>query len=204
MKTLSMRIAGLALGLLAGTVIIGAADAAEAVRLRGTITSFDGSTLAIKTREGEDKTVALSEGWTVSSVAKADAADIKVGDFVGAASLPNPDGTEGALEVLIFPKAPSNGGASFPWDLQPNSTMTNATVADAVTSVDGRTLTLSYPEGEKTIQIPEGTPIVTFAPATQADLVAGATVFVPAQLADDGTITSKNVVVGTNGVVPPM
>lgn len=203
MSKLSIRIAGVALGLLAGAAMA-SADAAESVRLRGTITSFDGSTLAIKTREGEAKTVTLSEGWTVSSVAKADAADIKVGDFVGAASLPNPDGSDGALEVLIFPKAPNGGGGSFPWDLQPGSTMTNATVSNAVTSVDGHTLTLSYPEGEKTIQIPEAAPVVTFAPATQADLIAGATVFVPAQQADDGSISTKNVVVGTNGVVPPM
>jgi len=179
--------------------------AAESVRLRGTITTFEGSTLTIKTREGEDKTVTLPEGWMVSSVAAASAADIKTGDFVGIASLPNEDGSDGALEVLIFPAALKGAGeGSFAWDLQPGSTMTNATVADAVTSVDGRSLKVAYEGGEKTIDIPDATPIVTFAPATVADLVAGATVFVPAEVADDGTISAHTVVVGTKGVVPPM
>lgn len=205
MTNLSMRIAGVALGLLAGVAVVGGAQAAESVRLRGTITSFAGTTLEVKTREGEDKTVALADGWMVSSVTKADATKIKAGDFVGAASLPNADGTDGALEVLVFPAGMGGGaGVSFPWDLQPGSTMTNATVADVVTSVDGPTITLNYEGGSKTITIPEGTPVVTFAPATPADLIAGATVFVPAEVADDGTISSKNVVVGTNGVVPPM
>ncbi|WP_375452537.1 hypothetical protein [uncultured Devosia sp.] len=192
---------------LASTAVLSvtlAVQAAESVRLRGTITTFEGSTLTIKTREGEDKTIVLPEGWKVSSVAEASADDIKTGDFVGIASLPNEDGSDGALEVLIFPAAMKNAGASFAWDLQPGSTMTNATVADAVTSVDGRTVKVAYEGGEKTIDIPEATPIVTFAPATTADLIAGATVFVPAELADDGTISAQTVVVGTKGVVPPM
>lgn len=182
-----------------------AAQAAESVRLRGTITTFEGSTLTIKTREGEDKTVTLPEGWMVSSVATASADAIKPGDFVGIASLPNEDGSDGALEVLIFPAAMKGAGeGSFAWDLQPGSTMTNATVADAVTSVDGRSVKVAYEGGEKTIDIPDATPIVTFAPATTADLIAGATVFVPAEVADDGTISAHTVVVGTKGVVPPM
>ena len=205
MTNLSMRITAVALGLLAGVALVGGAQAADSVRLRGTITSFSGSTLEVKTREGEDKTVTLADGWKVSSVAAADPTKIKAGDFVGAASLPNADGTDGALEVLVFPAGMGGGaGVSFPWDLKPGSTMTNAPVADAVASVNGPTITLNYEGGSKTISIPEGTPVVTFAPATPADLVAGATVFVPADVAADGTISTKNVVVGTNGVVPPM
>lgn len=182
-----------------------ASFAAESVRIRGTIASFEGTTLVVKTREGPETTIALTEGWTVSSVATAKAADIKPGDYVGIASAPNADGSDGALEVLIFPAALKGAGeGSFAWDLQPDSTMTNATVADAVTSVEGSTVNLSYEGGEKTIDIPEGTPVVTFAGATVADLVPGATVFVPAEVADDGSATSHQVVVGTNGVVPPM
>ena len=186
-------------------VLTASAQAAESVRIRGTIASFEGSILTVKTREGENKTIGLAEGWTVSSVANAAADDIKPGDYVGIASLPMADGKDGALEVLIFPAALKGAGeGSRPWDLQPNSTMTNATVADAVTSVDGRSLKVAYQGGEKTIDIPEATPIVTFAAATVADLIPGATVFVPADVADDGTITSHQIVVGTKGVVPPM
>ena len=97
------------------------------------------------------------------------------------------------------------GEGSYPWDLKPKSTMTNATVSNAVKDVDGRTVTLSYSGGqEKKIAIPDGTPIVTFAPATEADLKPGATVFVPAKRGADGALAAGFVVVGANGVVPPM
>ncbi|QND54668.1 hypothetical protein HB779_22530 (plasmid) [Phyllobacterium sp. 628] len=182
-----------------------AADGVQRIRVRGTVGSLDGTTLTVKTREGETATVALKEGWQVSSVAKASVDDIKPGDFVGIASLPKADGGDGALEVVLFPAAmKGTGEGSYAWDLKPNSSMTNATVADAVKSVDGRTVTVKYQGKEKKISITDGTPIVTFAPATTADLTPGAVVFVPSEKAKDGTISSSRVVVGTNGVVPPM
>ena len=96
------------------------------------------------------------------------------------------------------------GEGSFAWDLKPNSSMTNATVADAVKSVDGHTVTVTYQGKEKKIAIPDGTPVVTFASATEDDLKPGATVFVPSEKVADGSMASGRVVVGTNGVVPPM
>ncbi|SFB46717.1 hypothetical protein SAMN03159496_04026 [Rhizobium sp. NFR07] len=181
------------------------AHAADQIRVRGTVESLDGSTLSVKTREGTDAKIMLKDGWKISSVAKASVNDIKEGDFVGIASLPTADGGNGALEVLIFPAAmKGTGEGSYAWDLKPNSSMTNATVANAVKSVDGHTLTVTYKGGEKKISIPEGTPVVTFAPAEVADLKSGATVFIPSEKASDGSISSSRVVVGTNGVVPPM
>ena len=182
------------------------AQAAENVRVRGTIVSLDGSTLTVKTREGPTSALALKSGWKVTGVAKASLEDIKPGDFVGIASLPTAAGGDGAVEVLVFPPAmKGTGEGSYPWDLKPKSTMTNATVTNAVKDVDGRTLTLSYSGGqEKKISIPEGIPIVTFGPATEADLKPGATVFVPAQRGDDGALATGFIVVGTNGIVPPM
>jgi hypothetical protein len=189
-----------------GVAAMSHAQAAENVRVRGTIVSLDGSALTVKTREGPTSAVALKPGWKVTGVAKASAEDIKPGDFVGIASLPMAAGGDGAVEVLIFPAAmKGTGEGSYPWDLKPKSTMTNATVTNAVKDVDGRTLTLSYSGGqEKKISIPEGISIVTFAPAAEADLKPGATVFVPAQRGDDGSLATGFVVVGTNGVVPPM
>ena len=182
-----------------------AAQAADAVRVRGTVESLDGTTLSVKTREGANTKIMLKDGWQVSSVAKASVDDIKPGDYVGIASLPTASGGDGALEVLIFPAAmKGTGEGSYAWDLKPSSTMTNATVADAVKSVDGRTLTVAYKGKEKKISIPDGTPVVTFAPATVSDVKAGATVFVPSEKAADGALSSGRVVVGTNGVVPPM
>lgn len=177
---------------------------AEQVHVRGSIVDFAGATLKVKTREGETVDVALADGWKVSSVANAKVTDIKPGDFVGIASLPKEGGGDGALEVLIFPPALKGAGeGSYGWDLKPNSSMTNATVADAVKGVDGRTVTVSYHGKEKKISIPDGTPVVTFAPATKEDLVPGAVVFIPAEKVATGTIAHQ-VLVGKNGVVPPM
>jgi hypothetical protein len=180
--------------------------AAETVRVRGTIASLEGSTLTVKTREGPEAAVALKPGWRVAGVAKVSAEDIKPGDFVGIASLPTAAGGDGAIEVLVFPPSmKGTGEGSYPWDLKPKSTMTNGAVANAVKDVNGRTLTLSYSGGqEKKISIPDGVPIVTFAPATEADLKPGAAVFVPAQRGDDGALASGFVAVGMNGVDPPM
>jgi hypothetical protein len=199
------------IGVALAVAFLGMADvstlrAEEIVHVRGTIVSLDGSTLAVKTREGPTSAVALKPGWKVTGVAKASVEDIKPGDFVGIASLPTAAGGDGAVEVLVFPPAmKGTGEGSYPWDLRPKSTMTNATVTNAVKDVDERTVTLSYSGGqEKKISISDGTPIVTFGPATAGDLKPGATVFVPAQRGDDGALATGFVVVGTNGVVPPM
>jgi hypothetical protein len=174
------------------------------LNIRGSVVNLAGSTLKVKTREGETVDVALADDWQVASVANAKVSDIKPGDYVGIASLPKEQGGDGALEVLIFPPALRGAGeGSFGWDLKPNSSMTNATVADSVKDVDGRTVTVSYHGKEKKISIPDGTPVVTIAPATKEDLVAGAVVFIPAEKASSGTVAHR-VIVGKNGVVPPM
>ncbi|CAK06723.1 hypothetical protein ELG83_04560 [Rhizobium leguminosarum] len=177
---------------------------AEQVHVRGSIVSYGGTVLKVKTREGETVDVTLADGWNLASVANAAVTDIKPGDFVGIASLPSESGGDGALEVLIFPPAMKGAGeGSYSWDLKPNSSMTNATVADAVKGVDGRTITVSYHGKEKKISIPDGTPVVTIAPATKDDLVPGAVVFIPAEKAASGPLAHQ-VLVGKNGVVPPM
>src|SRR3984957_2100501 len=189
-----------------GIAALSPVQAAESVRVRGTVVGLDGSTLTVKTREGPDAMLMLKSGWKMAGVAKASVEDIKPGDFVGIASLPTAAGGDGAVEVLVFPPAmKGTGEGSYPWDLKPKSTMTNATVTNAVKGVEGRPLDLSYSGGgEKKISIPDGTPIVTFGPATEADLKTGATLFVPAQRGDDGALAAGVVVVGTNGVNPPM
>ena len=179
--------------------------AAEMVHVRGAIVSLNGSTLTVKTREGPDAAVALKPGFKVAGIARASVEDIKPGDFVGIASLPAAAGGDAAVEVLVFPPAmKGTGEGSYSWDLKPKSSMTNATVANAVKGVEGRTLKLSYKGGEKTISVPDGVPIVTFGPATEADLKPGAMVFVPAQRGDSGALAAGFIAVGTNGVDPPM
>ncbi len=200
-------LAGLAMVLALGLAPIAAKaqTATEPHRVRGTIQSLEGDTLTVDTREGETATIALSEDWHTVGVTTASIEDIEPGDYVGIASLPMQDGRDGALEVLIFPEAMAGAGeGSRPWDLEPDSTMTNATVANKVEAADGNDLTLTYDGNEKTITVPEDVPIVTFAEATEANLTEGAVVFVPGQIDKAGTITATTVVVGTGGVAPPM
>lgn len=202
---------GIAIAISAISLAVATAGVARAesgkgnrINIRGSIASYDGATLTVKTREGETVPVTLADGWQVSSVANAKITDIKPGDFVGIASLPKQDGGNGALEVLIFPPAmKGTGEGSYGWDLKPNSSMTNATVANAVKDVDGRTVTVSYQGKEKKISVPDNTPVVTFAPATKDDLVPGAIVFVPAEKTSTGSVAHQ-LLVGKNGVVPPM
>ena len=164
-----------------------------------------GDTLLVKSRDGENVSIALGLGWKAGGIAKASLADIKPGDFVGIASLPNAAGGAGALEVLVFPPSMrGTGEGSYGWDLKPNSTMTNGSVSEAVQSVDGTTVNVVYHGQSKKIVIAPGTPVVTFAKAVNADVKPGAAVFVPAQKADDGKLSTTQVVVGKDGVVPPM
>ena len=179
--------------------------AADGVRVRGTVVSVTGDTLLVKSREGADVSIKLNLGWKAGGIAKAKLADIKQGDFVGIASLPGASGPDGALEVLIFPPAMrGTGEGSYGWDLKPNSSMTNGAVSEAVQSIDGTTVNVVYHGQSKKIVIAPNTPIVTFAPAVNADVKPGATVFVPADRAEDGKLSTTRVVVGKDGVVPPM
>jgi hypothetical protein len=195
----------LSFGAVALTGFNAAAIAADAVRVRGVIEASDGSKMTVKTREGTSTSIALAATAKVMAVAKASIEDIKPGDFVGIASLPKSRGGDGAVEVLIFPAAmKGTGEGSYPWDLKPNSTMTNATVSNAVKEVDGREVTVQVNGKDKKISVADGTTVVTLAPAAAADLKPGAAVFVPSQRGDDGALTAGFVIVGANGIVPPM
>jgi hypothetical protein len=174
-------------------------------RLRGAIAAIDGNTATIATREGTRVPVKLADNWMVLLVSPLTMADIKENSFVGIASLKGPDGTLNALEVLVFPEAArgSNEG-HYPWDLQPESMMTNATVASLAAAPDGQTLTLKYKDGTQTIKVKPGTPIVTFAPGDRADAKVGAKVFLGAAKGADGSLTAGRLLVGKDGLTPPM
>ncbi len=176
-------------------------------RTRGTVEKLDGNTLTVKTKSGESIAITLADTWAPGGVVKASMADIKPGVFVGVASIPNSDNVDDlqALELVVFPEAMrgSNEG-HYSWDLQPKSMMTNANVTSKVEGVKGQTLTLSYKGGERKINLAPDTPIVTFAPAMKDDVKPGAAVFVPATKKDDGTLVAGRVLVGKDGVIPPM
>ena len=147
------------------------AQAPATVRVRGTINSVDGKTLNVTTRDGAALKVKLADNVVVVAVAKASLADVKQGGFVGITAMPQPDGTQKAVEIHIFPEAMRGTGEGHrPWDLMPNSTMTNATVDTEVAVSDGQKLVLKYKDGEKTFIVPANVVIVTYVPATAADL----------------------------------
>ena len=203
MSLSKMKIIGVALAL--GTLTTVSAHAADKARVRGIVESLSGDTLMVKSREGKDVTIMLKSGWAVNGIVNAAVTDIKPGDFVGIASMLTESGVNGALEVLIFPAAmKGTGEGDYGWDLKPKSSMTNATVASAVTSVNGPTLTLTYKGGEKKISIPPGTPVVTFGKATKDDIKPGAGVIINGMTTGDNMVESDRVVVGINGVIPPM
>src|SRR4029079_5790971 len=176
------------------------------VRVRGTIAQVDGNALTIKARDGKDLKVTLAENAMVVALIKASVEDIKTGGFIGVTSLPQVDGSMHAVEVHIFPEAMRGTGEGHrPWDLLPNSTMTNATVDSTVASVDGQVLMMKYKDGEKKIIVPPTVEIVTYAPATMADLKPGEKVFVAAaKVLPDGTLEAPNITVSRGGVAPPM
>ncbi len=150
-------------------------------------------------------TVAFAADTPVSAVKNVPLADVKAGSYVGAASVPGPDGKLVAREVLIFPEAMrGTGDGHSDWDLAPGSKMTNANVDAVVKGGTGRELTLTYKGGTKTVSVPEGAPVVTFTEATRADVVAGKKVFVIATTDGPGKYVARRVIVEKDGVVPPM
>ncbi|HEY7042003.1 MAG TPA: DUF5666 domain-containing protein [Methylomirabilota bacterium] len=182
-----------------------AASAQVPIRVRGAIAKISGQTLTVVSRDNSTVHVRLADNYTVTGVVKAALGDIKEGAFVGTAALPRADGTFVAQEVLIFPESARGAGEGhYPWDLSPGSTMTNATVDVLVERVEGPLLTLRHKGGIVRVVVPKDVPIVTFGPADKTMLQPGAHVFIPAQQQADGTVTATRVLVGRDGLVPPM
>jgi len=150
--------------------------------------------------------IKVSGGAPVLTLDKKTMADVKQGTFVGITAMPQPDGSQKAVEIHIFPETLRGTGEGHrPWDLMPNSTMTNANIDSAVVSADGRELVLKYKDGEKKFIVPASVEVVMFAPAAVADLKPGEKVFVVAgKRQADGSIEAPSIVVGRNGVNPPM
>ncbi|MBB3213366.1 hypothetical protein FHW67_002658 [Herbaspirillum sp. Sphag1AN] len=191
--------------MLAGSLTAGIASAQmPPASIRGALLAVNGDTLLVKPNMGQELSVKLDKDARVIAVVSASIEDIKPGSYIGTAAIPQADGSQKALEVHIFPPAMAGTGDGHrPFDLAPNSTMTNGSVGDVVAS-SGRTLTLKYNGGEKKILIPENVPIVRFEPAEPALLVVGAKVIVRARKETNGSFTAVSVIVGKNGVTPPM
>jgi hypothetical protein len=179
---------------------------ADTVRVRGTVQSVDGSTLTVKSRDGADLKIKLADNPVIRTVTAKTVADVKQGLFVGITAMPQPDGTQKAVEIHIFPEAARGTGEGHrPWDLMPGSTMTNANVDSEVAISDGKKLVLKYKDGDKTFIVPDNIKVVMFAPGTAADVKPGAKIFiVAAKKLPDGTLEAPGATVSSGGVDPPM
>ena len=176
------------------------------VRIRGTIETVDGPMLTIKSREGTEMKVRMTDNVAVFGVARTELSEIKPGSYIGVSAMPEPDGTQKALAVHIFPESQRGAAEGFrPWDLRPNSTMTNATVAETVKGTDGQNILVRYKDGEKKVVVPPGTPIVTFVAGDKSEVKPGARIIIfGAVKKDDGVLEANRVNISRDGITPPM
>ena len=179
----------------------------DAVRVRGTIEAVDGAMLTVRSRDNQTfYKIKVADNAVVRGLVRASPAEIKDNTFIGVSGLPQPDGSQKALEIHIFPEPMRGTGEGHqPWDLVPNSTMTNATVAQMVKAVDGDEITVKYQGGEKEIVVVPETVIVTYVPGDKSELKPGSKIFIAAaNKKDDGTLEAAAVSVGRDGITPPM
>ena len=181
------------------------AEAQAPMRIRGTITALEGNVLSVKSRDGRDLKITLADNLRVSATKAITMADIKPGDYVGSAAMKRSDGALVALEVHLFPAALRGviPEGHMPWDLEPGSTMTNATLKAVVQAAGGREMTLEYKDGSQKIVVPEGVPMATTVPGDRSLLVPGAYVFMVAPVTPDGKISASSIQGSKDGVKPP-
>ncbi len=192
-------------GLLLSLTSAAFSQTAAPTRLRGKVDAIDSQTITMTTREGNVLKLALTKDTTYSYVKAMQMSDIKSGSFIGAAGKPGKDGAIEALEVVVFPEERrGTGEGHYAWDLLPESSMTNATVAAVTQGTSGQDLNLVYKDGSKKVTVPKGTPIVTIVNGQSADVKAGLPVFIVAVPREGGEFTASRIVVGKDGVAPPM
>ena len=161
--------------------------------------------LSVKSRSGDDVQLHMTGDMRVVGIIRISLGDIKVGSFIGTTTVQGSDGNHNAVEVHVFPEnMRGTGEGSRPYDLRPDSTMTNATVANSVVGNDGHTLLIKYKDGEKKVQVSPETPVVTYVPADKSDLKAGAKVIAFMKKLPDGSFETNRVSVGRDGLTPPM
>lgn len=178
---------------------------APGVRLRGEVEALNGTTLTLKGADGREIKVALAPGFSVGRMVAAKASDIAKGSFIGVGARPQPDGTLLAVQVVIFPESMRGTGEGHrPWGVLPDATMTNATVAETVSKVDGANLMLSYPGGEQKVAITPEATILMAAPAEASDLKPGAQVAMTANRQADGSYSTSRVTVAKAGAKLPL
>src|ERR1700761_6484792 len=205
-KTIQRAFTAAGFALIFAAFAASAAYAQETVRIRGEIESVDGAAYLVKNRDGKELKLTVTDKPLYVAIVKSTMADIKPGMFVGATGQTQPDGSQKAIEVHIFPESMrGTGEGHYDWDLKPNTKMTNANVEQTVAGVDGNTLSVKYKDGEKKILVTPETAVVTYVPGSKDDLKPGIKVFVgAAKKMDDGTVQTPRITYGKDGLTPPM
>jgi hypothetical protein len=182
------------------------ASAQETVRIRGTIESVDGAVYVVKNRDGAQMKVTMTDKPLFVAIVKSTMADIKPGMFVGSTGMTQPDGSQKAIEVHIFPESMrGTGEGHYDWDLKPNTKMTNANVEQTVGGVDGQMLSVKYKDGEKKLLVTPETAVVTYVVGDKSDLKPGIKIFVGAgKKQPDGSVQTPRITYGKDGLTPPM
>ncbi len=196
----------LAIAMLAGSTLCAIAQQPPSPsRVRGTVEGMNGDTVAVKSRSGEEFKLHMTGDTKVVGITKISLADVKVGSFIGTTTVPGPGGSQDAVEVHVFPEdMRGTGEGSRPWDLRPNSSMTNATVTESVAGNDGHTLLVKYKGGEKKVVVSDQTPVVTYVPGDKNDLKPGAKLIAFVKQLPDGSFETSRIGVGRDGLTPPM
>jgi hypothetical protein len=180
------------------------AQQAPPQRIRGTIEKVAGDQLTIKASDGMDMSVTLSPKTRINTLVRRTLADIKPGDFLASTGIRGTDGKIHAIEVRILPQPTPDGGRQFPWDLNKNSVMTNATVGTVTKAPKGAVVHVKFKGGESEYSIGSEAPILASVPGNRGELKPGAAVFVVAPKAPDGGLNAAFMYVETNGIKPPM
>jgi hypothetical protein len=180
------------------------AAAQETVRVRGTVERIEGPVYVVKTRDGSEVKLTVTDNPLYVVIVPATMADIKPGMFVGSAGMMEADGTQKAIEVHIFPESMrGTGEGHYDWDLLPKSKMTNGNVEHAVTGVDGPVLSVKYKDGEKKLAVTPQTVVVTYQMGKQEEIQPGTRIFVAAaKKQPDGTVQTPRITYGRNGAGP--
>ena len=173
-------------------------------RVRGVIEQVDGDKVVVKSRDGAEVNVAVTDKTRFQSLAKKSLADIKTADFLASTGIKGTDGKLHAIEVRIFPKAQPDGGRQFAWDLGSGSTMTNATVGTVTKAAQGEVVHVKFKGGESEYTIGPDVPILAPVPGDKSLLKPGAAVFLAGPKAADGTVTANFMYVEKDGIKPPM
>jgi len=206
MRTAAIRAALAVAAALAATAASAQAPAPapQTVRLRGVIEKIDGNTVIAKSDKGDEVKINLADKMMVVGVVKATMAEIKEGSYIGSGAMPQPDGSQKAIEVHIFAESMrGTGDGHRPWDGAPNSTMTNGTVGTTVTGVTGPVVTVKYKDGEKNIVVGPDVPIVRYEVMDTGALKPGIAFSVLAAAKQpDGSYNISRINVGRDGVVP--